>query len=327
MPHPGNLAAVIVTFNRLDKLKETIAKTLDNAFYRIVVVNNASTDDTAGWLDSLSDPRLLVIHSETNLGGAGGFNLGFAHVAEDLPDADWLVCFDDDAYPESNVVDTFNTLSIPEDVGSLAGAVYLPDGQTISEMNRPSNNPFWHFGEFLGTAGKGRMGFHVSDDAYRSETPLDVDTSSFVGCFIRLANIRKGKIGLPRSELFIYADDIIYVLDSRRAGFRHWFVPTMRFRHDCETLINQQDVYHPLWKVYYTYRNRLELFRIASGWFFPLVLLIKVPKFFLTYRHYEVSERRKFLEITRQAVKDGLRRDFSRRHSEVVSLANLEEGR
>ena len=324
MPQPGNLVAVIVTFNRLEKLKETIARTLDNPFYRVVVVNNASTDDTRNWLDSLSDPRLEILHNKTNLGGAGGFNRGFAHVAKDLPGADWLVCFDDDAYPEAGVVEKFNALAIPEDVGTMAGAVYLPDGKRISEMNRPSNNPFWHFSEFLGTAGKGRMGFHVSDDAYNSDMPLDVDTSSFVGCFIRVANIREGKIGLPRSELFIYADDIIYVLDSRRAGFRHWFVPTMRFRHDCETLVNQQDVYHPLWKVYYTYRNRLELFRIASGLWYPLVLLVKIPSFFITFRHYEKFERKKFMAITARAVWDGVRRDYNKSHQVVVAFSNID---
>ncbi|KZX58388.1 hypothetical protein A3709_02700 [Halioglobus sp. HI00S01] len=324
MSHPVNLVAVIVTFNRLEKLKETIARTLDNAFYKIVVVNNASTDNTRDWLASLSDTRLKIIHSPTNLGGAGGFNQGFAYVVEKLPKADWLVCFDDDAYPEEGVVDIFNALSIPSDVGSMAGAVYLPDGKRISEMNRPSNNPFWHFGQFIGTARKGRMGFHVSDESYDSEIPLDVDTSSFVGCFIRVANIRDGKIGLPRSELFIYADDIIYLLDSRKAGLRHWFVPTMKFRHDCETLVNQQDVYRPLWKVYYTYRNRLELFRIASGIWYPLVLLVKIPSFFMTFRFYEKFEYKKFLSITASAVWDGLRRDYSKSHEEVVKNCSVD---
>ncbi|QFU74465.1 glycosyltransferase [Halioglobus maricola] len=325
MTQSRKLVAVIVTFNRLEKLKLTLEKTLENSFFRVVIVNNASTDGTDLWLNSVEDDRLEIIHSEKNLGGAGGFNLGFSYAASNIPEADWLVCFDDDAYPERGATDTFAALDIPDDVGSLAASVYLPDGKRISEMNRPSMNPFWHFREFFGTAGKGRAGFHVDDQAYASKAPLEVDSSSFVGCFIRLENIRSGKIGLPRSELFIYADDIIYVLGSRLAGFRHWFVPTIRFRHDCETLINQRDVYYPLWKVFYTYRNRLELFRIASGVFFPLVLLIKIPGFFLTCRHYPKEERSIFLRLTRNAVWDGLRRNFEKKHSEVVSLATAED--
>ena len=319
---PRNLVAVIVTFNRLEKLKETLEQTRKNTFYRIIVVNNCSTDGTGEWLDTLNDPNLVVIHSATNGGGAGGFHQGFRYAAEQLPEAQWLVCFDDDAYPEGRFVDTFNALDIPEEVGSLAAAVYLPDGR-ISEMNRPSLNPFWHLKEFFSAAAKGRHGFHIDDSQYRLDQPMDVDASSFVGCFVRLSLIREGHIGLPRSELFIYADDIIYVLEMRRAGFRHWFVPTLVFNHDCLTLVNQQDVYHPLWKVYYTFRNRLEMYRIASGLFYPFILLIKIPKCFLTVRLYEKQERKLFLSITATAIWDGVWRRYTRSHREVVALSTL----
>jgi len=318
----GRLVAVIVTYNRLEKLRSTLQHTFENDFYRVIVVDNCSTDGTGAWLDGLGRHRLVVIHSETNEGGAGGFNRGFRYAAEQLPEADWLVCFDDDAHPEGNVVATFDALDIPDTVGTLGAAVYLPDGR-ISEMNRPSRNPFWHLGHFISTALKGRLGFHVGNEDYHSDVPIDVDTSSFVGCFVRLSLIRTGKIGLPRSELFIYADDIIYVLEARKAGYRHWFVPTIAFSHDCQTLVNQQDVYHPLWRVYYTFRNRLELYRLASGLFYPLVLLIKIPKCFLTVRYYESKERRRFLSITAAAVWDGVTRDFSKTHQRVVELSRL----
>ncbi len=64
-----------------------------------------------------------------------------------LPEADWLVAFDDDAYPDArHTGNVSSNLEIPDEVGSVAAAVYLPDGQ-ISEMNRPSVNPFWHIKE------------------------------------------------------------------------------------------------------------------------------------------------------------------------------------
>ncbi len=268
------------------------------------------------------DDILVVIHSDTNQGGAGGFHQGFRYATEELPEANWLVCFDDDAYPQGNIVDTFDALDIPDDVGSMAAAVYLPDGR-ISEMNRPSRNPFWHLKAFIGAFVSGRHGFHVSDEQYQHNAPIEIDASSFVGCFIRLSLIRDGHIGLPRSELFIYADDIIYVLETRKAGFRHWFVPTISFIHDCQTLVNQRDVYHPLWKVYYTFRNRLEMYRIASGLFYPFILLIKIPKCFFTVRFYEKHERRQFLFITLKAVRDGVWRDYSKTHQQVVALSEL----
>lgn len=318
----GKLVAVIVTFNRLAMLRQTLEHTLGKGFHKIIIVNNCSTDGTGGWLDSLDHKSLAIIHTENNQGGAGGFKLGFIYAAENLPEADWLVCFDDDAHPEGDITATFHALDIPADVGSMAAAVYLPDGN-ISEMNRPSRNPFWHLQAFLAASVKGRHGFHIDDEKYQLDEPIEIDASSFVGCFIRLSLIRSRQIGLPRSELFIYADDIIYVLELRKAGFRHWFVPTITFSHDCQTLVNQQSVYHPLWKAYYTFRNGLEMYRIASGLLYPLILLIKIPKFFLSVRFYKKYERRKFLAITAHAVWDGIRRDYSKNHKQVVALSKL----
>ena len=313
------LTAVIVTFNRIDKLKIALEHTRESAFYKIIVVNNCSTDGTKAWLDSLSYDNLVVIHNKTNQGGAGGFHKGFRYAAEQLPEADWLVCFDDDAHPEGNIVDTFSKMDIPADVASMAAAVYLPDGR-ISEMNRPSQNPFWHMSAFLSALVKGRYGFHISDEMFQSNIPSEIDASSFVGCFIRLSLIRSKHIGLPRQELFIYADDIIYVLQIRKAGFRHWFVPTIASSHDCQTLVDQKGVYHPIWKAYYTYRNGLEMYRIASGLFYPLVLLVKIPKFFLDARHYMPSERKRFLLITFWAVCHGILRNYTITHDQVVNL-------
>jgi rhamnopyranosyl-N-acetylglucosaminyl-diphospho-decaprenol beta-1,3/1,4-galactofuranosyltransferase len=316
----GRLVAVIVTFNRLDALQVTLGHAMTKGFYRVVVVDNCSTDGTRQWLGSVADEALVIIHADANRGGAGGFNIGFSHVTEQIPEADWLVCFDDDAFPESDVVSTFDALDIPEDVGSLAAAVYLPDGR-VSEMNRPSRNPFWHLRAFLGAGLKGRHGFHIGDQCYQMDETMEIDASSFVGFFIRLSLIRSAAIGLPRTELFIYADDIIYVLELRKAGYRHLFVSAITFQHDCQTLIAQQDVYHPLWKVYYTFRNRLEMYRVASGFFYPFILLLKIPKAFLTVRFYEKHERRVFLSITAKAVVDGVTRNYSRTHEEVVALS------
>jgi rhamnopyranosyl-N-acetylglucosaminyl-diphospho-decaprenol beta-1,3/1,4-galactofuranosyltransferase len=316
-----SIVAVIVTYNRLEKLRVALANSLANAFYRIIVVDNCSSDGTTQWLKGFSDPRLIVVHTEKNLGGAGGFNLGFRYAAEQLPEADWMVCFDDDAYPEQDVATIFERLEIPDTVGGIAGAVFLPDGG-ISEMNRPSVNPFWHLREFFLTPFKGRYGFHLADSDYLSENVREIDASSFVGFFVRLSLIRESKIGLPRSELFIYADDIIYVLEMRKSGTLHWFVPQLKFHHDCQTLRDQKDVYHPLWRVYYTFRNRLEMYRVASGFFYPFVLLIKIPKCFLAARHYDPDERRRFLQITARAVWDGITRNYSMSHDQVVALAS-----
>ncbi|MFK9880810.1 glycosyltransferase, partial [Klebsiella pneumoniae] len=62
--------ALIVTFNRLGKLKKTVEETLKLEFTNIVIVNNGSTDGTQAWLSSIVDTRVIVLTLTENTGGA-----------------------------------------------------------------------------------------------------------------------------------------------------------------------------------------------------------------------------------------------------------------
>lgn len=311
------VVAVIVTFNRLDALKLTVEKSLLEPFTHIIVVDNASTDGTSEWLGALFDERLVVLTNTVNTGGAGGFNRGFDYAANQTK-ADWLVCFDDDAWPQEGAINIFQSAQLDDSVGGAAAAVYLPDN-TICEMNRPSLNPFWHASELIKTALKGRSGFHISDADYLEEG-REIDASSFVGCFIRLELIRSQAIGLPRTELFIYADDIIYTLELRKSGFKHVFLPEVKFTHDCETLVEQKPIYSPLWKAYFVYRNRLEMYRVAAGVFFPFVSLLKICQGFFDARFYQGKEKVMFKQLTRAAVKDGMKQRYNKSLEDVKRI-------
>lgn len=315
---PDRVVALIVTHNRLSMLQATLERTLQEPFDDVIVVNNASTDGTGAWLNDLRHPLLQVVHLPVNSGGAGGFHHGFQHVLE-RTSADWLACFDDDAYPQPGSIACFRSLNLPADVAGLAAAVYLPDGR-ISEMNRPSHHPFSTPAATLRTLLLRRTGFHVQNRDYLREEPMAIDFSSFVGCFLRVSAIRE-RLGLPRKDLFLYADDILYTHGIGRHGLKHCFAPMVRFTHDCATLQGQMDVYRPMWKVYYTYRNRLELFReVAGPWVFFPVAFVKLLSWLLKVRHYEQPVT--YLRLLALAWTDGLLRRFHRPHDEILRRAS-----
>ena len=226
-------------------------------------------------------------------------------------DPDWLVCYDDDAYPAPDALQQFTALDLGN-TDSAAAAVYYPDGR-LCEMNRPSYNPFWHPRKLLRTAlgvftGRARGAFHVTDSAYQSAEALPIDSSSFVGFFVRADWVRR--LPLPEPGLFIYGDDVLYTLNLTKHGARHRFLPTVRFIHDCSTFQNARRGYHPLWKAYFTYRNGLLIYRMAAGvWFYPVALL-KALLWLAAVRHYR--NKRLYLRLWWQAVRDGIRQDLSR---------------
>ena len=312
------LIAVVVTYNRLDKLRYTLARLLETPaadLDMVVVVDNASDDGTGAWLDGLDDSRLRVHHSPQNLGGAGGFESGMRLTVEQF-DPDWIVVMDDDARPEPGALTAFNA-SDNSDWEAVAAAVYFPNGE-IREMNRPSRNPFWHAREFARTLmGGGRGGFHIRPEDYAGPG-MDVDVASFVGLFVSRAAIQR--VGYPDGRLFVYGDDGIYTLGLSRAGGRIRFDPQVRFEHDCSTFAGQRGRFRPLWKVYYYHRNLLMLYRLAAGgWFWPVMLVI-LPKWLLKVRDHP-GQRRVFLRLLRQAVSDGQAGRTGVDHQAVLALA------
>ena len=88
---------VIVTYNRCDLLKECITCALQQtiAATHIVVIDNACTDDTDRYLNSLSIPQLVHYRLDHNAGGAGGFYEGLKK-AHELGDEAHII-IDDDA--------------------------------------------------------------------------------------------------------------------------------------------------------------------------------------------------------------------------------------
>ena len=311
------IIAIIVTFNRLNKLKQTITKSLQEDLENIIIVNNNSTDGTNEYLNSLKNDRLIIKHLDENIGGAGGFHVGF-DIAIHQTSADWLLCYDDDAYPQEGAIEKFQNFKL-DGVSSVAGAVYLPNGE-ISVMNKVRFNPFKSIKSFFNTFVRGKS-IYVHEEVYQEEITLDIDASTFVGFFIKVDIVRK--IALPRTELFIYADDLIYTLGLTSSGYRHLFIPSIKFTHDCNTLINEKDVYDPIWKVYYTYRNRIEMYRISSRWLYLPITFLQIISWKRKKKYYKNKEL--YLTLLQMAIWDALKNDFSKSHSDILEIVKQYE--
>ena len=310
------IVAVVVTHNRQPQLAQTVTRLLAERVDHLIVVDNASTDGTAEWLATVNDLRLQVLRLDENRGGAGGFAAGMAHATAQF-DPDWVLVMDDDARPEPGALARFRAMD-RSGLGAVAAAVYKPDGG-ICDMNRPSVNPFWHRDAFLKTLrGGGRMGFHLPDSAYSTDTLTPIDAASFVGLFLSRAAI--AATGLPDARLFIYGDDVLYTLSMRRAGIAMAFAPALHFHHDFKTFDGESRAFRPLWKTYYHHRNLMLVYHSAAGWLFWPALVLILPKWLSKMRYYE-ADRWVYLRLLLLAVSDALRGNLSRTHPEVIARA------
>ncbi|NVN03880.1 MULTISPECIES: glycosyltransferase [Asaia] len=312
---PCKVTAVIVTYNRLSMLKTVIKHTLAQNFSSVVVVNNASPDGTRGWLAGQTDPRLHILNETINLGGAGGFARGMDYAARQT-DCEWIVCFDDDAWPQPGALGQFQSLSLSSETGGVAAAVYFPD-DTVCDMNRPGLSPFRKIGSIIRLIRDRKKTFAIDLAAYEKDELQPVDYASFVGFFVR-AGLVRGSLGLPQKDLFVYADDTLYTWKLRSLGWKIKFAPGIRFYHDCSTTV---DFSRNHWKMYYIIRNRIIFYRKISGiLFFPFSMLLVFGVFRLYLKNRNIRNVRR-LVLT--AMWDGFLQNTERNHESVVSISEI----
>ncbi|WP_375000313.1 glycosyltransferase [Aeromicrobium sp. CTD01-1L150] len=197
LPAPDRLAIVIVTFNRSAYLVDLLrsATRLQTPPWRIVVVDNASTDDTQdvlaeaeGWF---GDGVLVNHRLQRNTGGSGGFCEG-TRVALELG-AQWVWLMDDDVEILPEALERFAPAM--ERFKVIHGRRYDFDGTPFYWQAR--------FNQFLGVPLPYGLRRTFDDDGYAI-----TNSGTFEGMLINADVVRL--IGLPDPRFFITWDDATY---------------------------------------------------------------------------------------------------------------------
>ena len=246
-----NLALVIVTFNRIEKLKKTLLhydqQTAD--FSSLIVVNNASNDGTdqylSEWSNIKSSYKKYVINLPENMGGSGGFYEGQKFALTLNPD--WIYVADDDAYADRDMIAEFyrfieerNT----DNISAVCATVYNADGSIAYEHRR-----YLRYKNYI----KQMMIPSYATDYEKAY--FNIDLLSYVGSFLKVSALLK--IGLVNPRYFIYEDDSEHSLRLKKNG-DILCVPKMKIIHDSgqNIAIADEDVVVS-WRDYYAIRNLL----------------------------------------------------------------------
>ena len=196
----NNVVAVIVTYNRLELLKECVfaLQSQKGASCDIMIVNNASSDGTDAYLKELNN--IIVYNLPENIGGAGGFNYGMRKAVELGYQYIWIMDDDTIVKPDTlfELLDADKIIGGAEEYGYLSSVVLWKDG-TECKMNRPKiKKSFYERIELL------------------EKSLVMIEQATFVSLFVPALNVKK--YGLPIKEYFIWGDDIEY---TRRIAVRN----------------------------------------------------------------------------------------------------------
>lgn len=256
------ICVVIVTFNRLKCLEKSLKKFSMQSYLpvRIIVVNNKSTDGTKEFLEKwkIVDEKFekVVVNTDRNLGGAGGFSTGLKEASQ-YADTDWIWLSDDDAFVEEDTLERLYTVYRNK----------LSDKEIAAVFTSVKNN-----GEYDLTHRRrvekritGVKFLPVSADEYKKGY-FEIDQGSYVGMLVKSDAIKK--VGGTRDDFFIYYDDTEHCERLRKYG-KLICIPSSETIHDIpiSTGVN--------WKSYYGLRNSIILMKKHYGLFYAINHCVK----------------------------------------------------
>jgi len=219
------VAAVVVTYNRLELLKKCIQSLRDQTrkLDEIIVVNNSSTDGTLKWLNSKTD---LTVITQENSGSAGGQYTGIKTAYE--KEYDWVWSLDTDVVVDEEALEFFflSKCIYKNNVGFLSSTIFHKDGN-LAYINIP----------YLESEEK-------IVQCYAKKEELPILSASFGSVLFSRNAIEK--VGFPNREFFIWGDDVEYTFRIIRAGFLGFLINNSEAIHYAPSNSKYPFIYLPI---------------------------------------------------------------------------------
>jgi len=276
------IAAVVVTYNRLNLLKECIQALRVQTYPldKIIVINNSSTDGTLEWLKAQTD---LDILTQENSGSAGGQYTGIKKAYEE--GFDWIWCMDDDGLAD---IDALKNLV-------FASQQYYNGNEIFGSMVIDKNNH-----NLLSFKLPLKKYYIKLLDIHLKYTEKVSDINSY--CDEKKSNLYPGglyfnavlfshsiinKIGLPNYELFIWGDETEFYHRSKFYNIKNFIVSNSIFFHPApdvnKKIANWKMKYYTRNWVYIVIKYRNLKFLRLTYLFFKIIITFKwylIPPFF-----------------------------------------------
>jgi len=229
-----DLSIIILNFNGkvwLEKLLPSLQSNWLNQTSlqaEVVVVDNASTDDSVAFVEKQTDVRLIC--SDRNGGFAYGNNLAISNNS-----AKYLMLLNSDTefLPSASNLDVLvEYMDETPSAGIITPLLLLDNGKPDPACHRGEPTPWAAFTYFSGLERlfpKSRW-FGQYHQTYK---PLDTihDIDACTGAALLVRNEAVLKVGLLDEQFFMYAEDIDWCKRFREAGYRVVFHPGVTILH------------------------------------------------------------------------------------------------
>lgn len=242
------IAAVIVTFNRINELLKNINMLLKQKknIDMIYVINNNSSDDTVVKINELKNDKIKLINLNENIGGAGGFFTGLKNAYDD--GYDFIVLMDDDGRPyDDNTIDVLYKYAINHKDEKLMINSLVFDNSILSFGLAENITTF--------------------DDAQKKSINgiIENKINPFNGTLVNSKLV--SEIGFPNADFFIKGDESDYTNRAKSVGAHIvtlveslYYHPALKKERFKRFFFSFENNFEAPWKEYYRSRNYTYMF-------------------------------------------------------------------
>ncbi len=236
-----DLSIVIVNYNTRQLLRDCLNSIFNNAgnlSFEVIVVDNASPDDSAAMV-SAEFPQVRLIASAVNGGFAYANNLGlkaagFAADGAPQPHAPRfaLLLNPDTLLPPSTLAEMLKFMDTHPDIGAAGPKLVRPDGSLDMACRRAFPTPEVSFYRMVGLSrlfphshkfGRYNMTFANPDEL------LEVD--AVVGAFMLVRREAIAQAGLLDETYFMYGEDLDWAYQIKAHGWKIFYNPAVTVTH------------------------------------------------------------------------------------------------
>ena len=201
---------------------------IDDINLRVVITDNASKDPIKPSDDKLAE----IIQSKTNLGFAGGQNLGLRYALEN--GADYVMVMNTDVVIDKNIiVELLDTFRQKPDAGIVSPKIYFAPGFEFHKERYEKENlgkVIWYAGGIMDW--KNVIGSHRGvDDVDRGQYEELEKTDFASGCCMMIKKEVLDGIGMFDEKYFLYYEDNDLCQRALRKGFSLYYQPKAKMWH------------------------------------------------------------------------------------------------
>ncbi len=229
-----DLSIIILNFNGQQWLKKLLPSLKENYLAKtkwlveILVVDNASTDDSVQYLKTLNDVRLI----ETGLNG--GYAFGNNIALKDNQARYVMLLNSDTEFPDevSNLDILIDYMESHPNVGIITPKVNLTDGKPDRACHRGEPTlwaAFTYFMKLEKLFPKSKI-FAKYHQSYKNLNEIhEIDACTGAAMIVRTSAMEK--VGLLDERFFMYAEDVDWCKRFREAGYQVIYDPEVRIIH------------------------------------------------------------------------------------------------